>query len=704
VTNSISKPFRSSRSRTFFRVVLIICTSLISIAALVLPIALRPASYPIQVGAVAQNDVVAPNAATFESNALTNLAKEKAAVAVSPMYLPSNPSIARTQIDNLVILFNYIKSIRADAYSTIDQKVADLQALQNVRFSQESIDYILQTSDARWEQIEQQSVNVLEQVMRNNIRDYQVSENQDNIPNLIDLNFTGFEPSVIEQIVSPFVVANSLYSEEGTNAAKDKAMETVNPVYASYIEGQVIVRRGQIISEEQFEALQYFGLVKPENKLTQFLASSLIVILMSTFIVVYFNRRRLSIFDDLRSLSLISILFLCFLIAGRIVIPNRTILPYFFPLPAFALILAALFNIEIASIFSIVLSSLIGYGLSNSFELTAFYIFSSLIGALFLGKGSRVSSFFTAGVFLSLAGCTVLAAFRYIDNTTDLLGMVTLFAVSFMNGFASASIALLIQYVASQILGLSNPLHLLEISRPDNPLLQYILQNAPGTYQHSLQVSNLAEQGAKAIGADAILTRVGALYHDCGKTVNAQFFIENQLPKKIDPHENMKPEVAAQTIIKHVSDGIALAAKHHLPPRIKDFIREHHGTAVTRYHYCRAIEHANKNSVKVNKSLYTYPGPKPRSKETALVMLADGCEARARAELPKTDEELRALIHKVIETCLQDGQLDESPLTLKDLRQISETFFTILTNIHHPRLKYPESQEEMVQVSIEKTE
>lgn len=695
MAKKIKRPFVSNSSRNFFRVILLILTSAITLGALVLPIALRPSSYPIKVGSVASNDIIAPNSAVFESTVLTAEAKQKAADLVSAVYLPSDPGIARSQIDNLNILFNYISIVRSDAYSTVEKKQEDLGSIATVTLSPESITYLLQTSDSRWEQIQQESLSVFEQVMRNNIRDYQISDSRSNIPNLIGLSFTSTESALIEELISPYIIANSLYSEEETNAAKDKAMELVQPVTASFVKGQAIVRRGQIISDQQYEALEYYGFVKPENKTTEFIASGLLVLLMVCFIVIYFSKRRLAVLDDLRSLSLIAILFIIFLVAARAIVPNRAVMPYFYPMAAFALILATLFNIETAIVFTLVLCTLSAFDVTGSFELSAFYLFSSLIGALTLGRGKRVANFFFAGVWLSLAGCAVIAAFRYIENSTDLIGMITLFGVTFMNGFACASIALLVQYIVAQLLGLSNPLHLIEISRPDNQLLQYILQNAPGTYQHSLQVSNLTEQGAKAIGADSVLARVGALFHDCGKAKNPQFFIENQLPGKLDSHDDMVPEEAAKIIIAHVSDGVALAEKYHLPPKVRDFIREHHGTAATRYQYCRALEKGKKNKP-VDRSVFQYPGPKPHSKETALLMIADGCEARARAELPKTDEELRIIVNKVIDSCLQDGQLDESPLTLRDLRVISETYFQVLLNAHHPRLKYPEPPEEPV--------
>ena len=273
-----------------------------------------------------------------------------------------------------------------------------------------------------------------------------------------------------------------------------------------------------------------------------------------------------------------------------------------------------------------------------------------------------------------------------------MLGLVTLVSVTILNGFASGSLALLIQYILSQLLGLVTPLFLLEISRPDHPLLKYLLQNAPGTYQHSLQVSNLAEQAAEAIGADALLVRVGTLYHDVGKAANPSFFVENQIPGKINTHDDLDAVIAAQIIIRHVQDGINLVNKYRLPPKIKEFVREHHGTKITKYQYTRALEKADNKTENVDQELFRYSGPKPRSKETALVMLADGCEATARAVLPKTTDELEKLVKNVFDYCLQEGQFDKTNLTLKDLKMAQESFIKTLSNTYHPRIQYPESK------------
>jgi putative nucleotidyltransferase with HDIG domain len=233
-------------------------------------------------------------------------------------------------------------------------------------------------------------------------------------------------------------------------------------------------------------------------------------------------------------------------------------------------------------------------------------------------------------------------------------------------------------------------MQLMDLTRPDQPLLQKILREAAGTYQHSLQVANLAEQAAERIGADPLLTRVGALYHDAGKLANPAFFIENQAPGMVNPHEGFEPEVSAQTIIRHVSDGLEIGQKYRLPKRVLDFIAEHHGTTLTRYQYVRAVLAAGGDESRVVKEEFRYPGPCPQSQETAIIMLADGCEARVRAERPKEEDDLRVLIKAVIDDRVAAGQLDDTYLTLLDLNEIVDSFTATLRGVYHPRIIYPQ--------------
>jgi putative nucleotidyltransferase with HDIG domain len=307
---------------------------------------------------------------------------------------------------------------------------------------------------------------------------------------------------------------------------------------------------------------------------------------------------------------------------------------------------------------------------------------------LALGKARRISVFLGSGITIGVSGIAIILGYRLPDSATDWIGIATLSGAALINGVGASALTLLLQYVFSNVLGTTTALQLLDVSRPDHPLLQKLLRNAPGTYQHSLQVANLAEQAAEAIGADSLLVRVGAIFHDCGKSKNPQFFIENQVQEELNPHDDIDPAVSSETIINHVKDGVEMAKKYKLPKRIIDFIREHHGTMYTHYQYAQAVKNTG-DPESVDKKDFTYPGPRPQSRETALLMLADGTEARARAEVPKDEEELHALIETVFDFYEQNHQLDDTNLTLKDLEVVKDSFFRTLKGSYHPRVKYP---------------
>jgi cyclic-di-AMP phosphodiesterase PgpH len=677
-------------SRGFLRVLSLILVGALSFAALIFPLALRPSTYPLKVGAVASQDILAPRAFTYISNYLTEQDKKSATEAVQPIYLSADPGITRSQIERLRVSLDYIENVRQDTYGNQDQKVNDLAYLQNIQLSNDTSNKILALTETRWQAVQQEALNVLEEAMRNSIRQDQLDVVRRNVPQLISFSLPQDEASIVSELVIPFVVPNSLFSDSQTAQARQAASASIKPVSVSFASGESIVRRGQVISLLDLEALQQFGLIQPQQNNQDIIATAALVALLCGFIGLYFNRRKGTAIESMRNLVLVSITFLVFLVGARLIIPNRTIVPYLFPLSAFGMTIASMFTMEIGFILSLVLGILTAYGLPNGLELTLFYILSSICGILLLGNGRRVANFFWAGIAIGGAGCAVLLAFRLTNSDTDWVGIATLGGASLISGIASGGLTMLFQYLFSQLLGLTTALQLLEISRPDNPLLQFILRNAPGTYQHSLQVANLAEQAAEDIGADGLLVRVGALYHDAGKAINPLFFVENQVPGKLNPHDDLDPVTSAATIIQHITNGIILARKYHLPPRIQDFIREHHGTLFTRYQYTKAVQAAGNNPDEVNKELFRYPGPKPKSRETALIMLADGCEARARAELPKDEEELRTMVKKVFDFVEREGQLDDTTFTFRDLNHAGESFVNTLKNTYHPRLQYPE--------------
>lgn len=687
MSKSLSERARIIPNR-FLKIIILIVSGIIAFLALILPEAFSQSSFPMEIGDVAPQDILAPYSLTFESEVLTEQSRQNAATALEPIYLPTDPSIGRRQVERLRTILYYLTTIRQDIYATREEKLEDIQAIEDLNFSEETKTRILEISESRWEAIESESTNVLEQIMRNTLRESDIYAAKGNIPSLIDFSLPQDQATIVVELVEPFIVPNSLYSEEQTQEAISEARQSVDPVIRSFISGETLVRRGQIIREVDWEALRRYGLIQPSNRTQDFIGAAILTLFLCVLIGLYFTYQQVYEAYSVKAVLLIAVTFLIFLIVARFVIIDRTVLPYIFPIAAFGLTLYIIFNFEIAAILSLILGVMAAYGMPNGFDLTIFYVLPGIIGILTLGKARRIAAFFGAGITIGLAGAAIILAYRLPDSYTDWIGIATLSGVSLFNGIVVAGLTLLLQYIFSQILGLTTALQLLDTSRPDHPLLQQILRNAPGSYQHSLQVANLAEQAAEAIGADGLLVRVGAIYHDCGKSRNPQFFIENQIQEELNQHDDIDPVVSAQTIISHVTDGLELAKKHHLPNQIMDFIREHHGTMYTHYQYSQAVKDAVDPS-EVDKSLFTYPGPRPQSRETALLMLADGTEARARSEVPQDEEELRSLIDVVFDFYERNGQLDDTNLTLKDLQIVKNSFFQTLMGSYHPRVKYP---------------
>jgi len=671
------------------QIVLLTLVSIISYGALVLPSLTGPESISLQAGDVSPSDFQAPEDREYISEVRTEEARLAAENAVAPVYALPDPTIARKQLERLRAALQYITLVRDDVNASTGQKASDIASLSDIAIKPGTVEQILGLNSARWDTIQQESLSVLEQVMRRTIQDTDLDSVRRSVPSLVSLALNEEQAAVVVELVSAFVIPNSVYSAELTESAKGSAREAVEPIIQGYKAGEIIVLRGQIIRPAQLEALQQFGLIEQTSPWQEYAGAGALVLILAAVTALYFTRRRLVFLFDARSLVIVALIFLVFVVGARLIIPDRTVLPYAYPLAAVGLLVATLFGLEAGVIISILISLLVPYGMPNALDLTPYFLFSSLTGVLVLGAARRVWTFFRAGMGIAIAGIIVLAAFRLPFSAVDGVAIFQLTSAALFSGLASSSIALLLQYFLAQTLGLTTALQLIEISRPDFPLLQFFLRNAPGTYQHSLQVANLAEQAAELIGADALQTRVGALFHDVGKALNPSFFVENQPAENIDPHDDIPPEESAAAIIAHVTDGVVLARKYRLPRRIDDFILEHHGTMVTRYQHNQAVQAAGGDASKVDIEKFRYPGPRPQSRETALLMLADGTEARTRAQRPNDEESIRKLVLSTIEAAQKQGQLDDTKLTLRDLGIITDAFVTILKGTHHPRIAYP---------------
>jgi putative nucleotidyltransferase with HDIG domain len=678
-----------SLRRTIFFVLLAVVAAAVALVALMTPQVISLVSPTLQVGQVATQDYRAPEPVSFTSEVLTQQKRDAALRAVAPVFTAPDTSIARKQLEHLRSALAFISSVRADSFATSQQKLEDLAALEDVHLDQQTAHNILALSDARWQTVQQETIVVLEQVMRNTIRSDRLDDARNSVPSLVSLTLPEQQAAIVANLASAFVAPNSFFSQDLTDAARQEASQSVSPIIRSFITGETIVPRGKVLTEADVEALQQLGLVQPQQKWQDLASAAALVVLLLVF-TAFFLQRRTRLLQETRGLLVMVGSFLVFLLVGRLIISGHAILPYAFPLATFSLTMVAVLGPELSLLVSLPLAILMAYGLPNALDLTLYYTLTSLLGVLSLGRAHRVTAFFWAGIAIALSGTAVVIVYRLPQPSMDWIGLATLAAAAFFNGLASASLTVLLQFIFAQFLGMTTPMQLMELTRPDNPLLRLILRNAPGTYQHSLQVANLAEQAAELVGADALLTRVGALYHDVGKALNPAYFIENQVPGMLNPHEMLDPVSSADIIIRHVTEGLDLARKNHLPRRIQDFILEHHGTMLTRYQYVQAVNAAGGDESQVNMARFRYPGPRPQSRETAILMLADGSEARVRAEKPRDEAELRKIIKEVIDDRVAIGELDDTDITLSDLSRMLESFTTTLRGIYHPRITYPQ--------------
>ncbi len=642
----------------------------------------------LEVGDVSSQDLLAPFALSYESKVLTEQSRSAAESAVAEVFDPPDSAIARQQLEQLNTTLDYIAAVRADTSVSAEQRLQDLSKLSEVQLSPEAARTIFRLSPTRWEAVRLEASSVLEQVMRGEIREGRLEDARRGLPTLVSISMAEDQANLVVELVGPFVAPNALYNASSTQFARQEARDSVAAVNRTFALGETIVTRGQVVGELEIEALSKFGLLAPPNRLQGLAVHGLIVAVLGAATAIFAHRAYPEFVGSLRLVGLAALLFVITALGMGFAIPERTILPYLFPVAMIPMLMAILVGPGMGVMAALVLGTLGGLAAQRGLELSLYYMLGGVLGALTIGRAERLSIFVWSGLAADLAAVAVVVAFRFPDPATDTIGKASLLGAALATGLFSASLVFGLLVLIGNLLGITTNLQLIELSRPDHPLLQLLLRSAPGTYQHSLQVANLAEQAARSIGANALLTRVGALYHDVGKSAQPQFFIENQLSGH-NIHEQLDPATSASMILAHVPAGLELARKYRLPKVVADFIPEHHGKMLTTYQFHAAREAAGGNAESIAPRDFTYPGPRPRSKETAILMLADGVEAKIRADMPEDEAAMGEAVAWVIEDRLASGQLARTDLTLKDLDAIQRSFVTTLRSIYHPRIRYP---------------
>lgn len=645
----------------------------------------------LRIGSVPTRNILAPRSVTYESEILTERLRQETAANVAEVYDPPDPNVSRTQSQLARQILDFIVNVRRDPFATTEQKVQDIRQITALTLTDAQINRILSMSSETWQSVDDEVINVLERIMREPIREMDVGIIRNQLPTQVSIRFSTQESEVIVAIIEDLIRPNTFPNEAATEEARRRAVEAIIPVPRTFAANEVVARANEPLTAADLEALEKLGLLRSDDRRFQdfaraFLASILVVVTTGLYIA-RFERR---LYENSRFIMLLAVIFLIVLAGARLV--GTTAQIYLYPTAALALLYVSISTVRIAIIGIIDLAFLVGLMMGNSLEMATLVGAGGMMGMLTLRSTDRLNNYFVAGLIVSLVNTVVVTVFNLTVPGSTMIGGVELNLLvpfSLINGIFAAAAAIIGMYLVTALFNLPTSLKLSELSQPSHPLLQRLLREAPGTYQHSLQVGNLSEQAALAIHANAELVRVAALYHDIGKMKNAVFFSENQQIGSGNPHDVLDdPYRSADIIISHVTDGDDMARQYHLPHRIRDFIREHHGTTEVFVFYRKAVNAAGGDESAVDIDEFRYPGPRPQSRETAIMMIADSCESATRSIGPTSKQQVSEIVHDIIDSKMRTGQLDESGLTLNDLKAIQRIFVEMLQAVYHPRIDY----------------
>jgi cyclic-di-AMP phosphodiesterase PgpH len=644
-------------------------------------------------GDVARFDIRAPRRVQYVSEIETRRQQDLAQAAVAPIFTPLDAQVARQQVAAARSTLDQIALIRGNG-GDINAHINSLLTLQSLALSEPLARAILAHSDTQWGRIDAQIMLVLDNAMRAPIRPDNLEQSRRSLRQQISLSLNKEDAELVELIAGALIVPNTNYDAAETDAARVAARTSIKPIERVFENNQIVVRSGQIIGPADVEALDRLNLRRPAlsapDVLSALILSALAVLIMAlTLLRRSVNTRNVPV----RNVALTAAAITLTTLLARWLLPGHWLLPYLAPMAAVGIAVTALSGTLSGVLASIICGLMTGMAMDKSLEFTTLFGIGGAIASLVLGRATRLSDFVRAGSFAGIVQCAVVLVFNLSGTllAEELPQVASYLVASFAGGIIASGLALGALYLASLVFDITTVVQLIDLARPSHPLIQKLLLQAPGTYHHSLMVGNLAEQAAERIGADSFLVRVGAYYHDIGKLDHPHHFIENQL-EGVNIHDALAPRASAALLHAHVTNGLLLARKYRLPEAIRTFIAQHHGTMRANYQYARAVKAANGETV--DDGPFRYPGPRPQSRETALLMLADASEASIRSAKCKTSDEMDAVVQRVFSDRLSDKQLDESNLTLTDLEAIRRSFQETLRGVYHPRVAYPDASPE----------
>lgn len=648
-----------------------------------------PDKVSFQVGQVSDRDVIAPRTVSYVNIDKTKKLESEVLASVANVY-DLDINVAAKADESITAIFSAVRSVTVDrSLQTVEEKADKLQRSINVSLPGTVISALVKLNDNELAKAEAQTKNILHKYFQRGIRDddlditrkHVVIETEELLlPKDIETAVAG----ISQTLLSP----NYILNVRETDKRKQVALAGVESVRETIKKGQVIVRRGDVVTIEQIHAMEELGLHKGQVNELRIFGLTIFILVIMTLIMGYLYKFARQVYENDLQLVLLGLIILVTLLLAKVA---HYYSDFVAPIAAGALLAAILIDTRIGLLVSVALAMFFSVIVDHELRPVAVALVGSMAGVYSVAKMTHGYSVTKTGLWIAAVNFIIIASSGFIEqvNSSQVFMQCLLGVVS---GIGAAVITTGSLPYLEHTFNITTPIKLLDFAQPNHPLLQRLLLEAPGTYHHSVLVGNMAETAADSIGADPVTVRVGAYYHDIGKIKRPFFFIENQVESE-NPHDKIAPSLSTLIVTSHIKDGIELCQEYKVPQVVIDIVQQHHGTTLVSYFYKRATE--TEHSECIIEADFRYEGPRPQTKEAALIMLADASEAAVRSISKPNINRIEAMVRKIIRERLNDGQLDECNLTLKDLNTIGDVFIRVLSSMFHNRIEYPEAMKEL---------
>ncbi|RQD73518.1 MAG: HDIG domain-containing protein [Halanaerobium sp. MSAO_Bac5] len=702
------------------------------IIAVTLSLDLIPDQVDLRPGQVSQSNITAPRTITFIDETRTEELRQRAAESAPRVY-EEDGTVERDINEQINLLFDSIieerQSILIERFAALEsadpeieeefaaliddsepeisfseEELASLDSedinliITNVKeeidfeISDDNLQTLISLPREELEDLRSRADELLSSALSRRILPAELSSARDNIAQTaMGLDISRDKRLALAEISENTLQANMFLNTEATEARRQEAAAQIEPVQNTVRQGEIIVRQGDVVTEADVEILERLGLQRSEMNYYNIIGRILIAFIIVLLLAFYFYKYKKSIWQDNSQLLLIEILIVLVLLLAKIFsLFQNPFVDFLVPTAMASILLTVLINTDTALVSTLFLSMLIAPIYDMNYNIVLVSLLAGLVGIYSVSKVKERGDIIRAGLNISVVLMFLIAGLSLLQENPNWNYMIWAVGGGITNGLLVGVLANGFLPYLEDLFDMTSSVKLLELSNPSQNVLKRMLVEAPGTYHHSIIVGNLAETAAEDVGADSLLARAAAYYHDIGKLKRPYFFSENHFGAE-NPHDKTSPNLSALIIKSHVKDGVEMAEEHGLPGKIIDIIKEHHGTNLISYFYQQAIQE-NKHD-DIEKKDFRYDGPKPQSKEAAIIMLADITEAAVRSKNfnKNNHDRIEGFVRGLIKDKLIENQLDKSDLTLRDLDQITNSFVKVLTGIYHQRVEYPEN-------------